>query len=56
MRKLLLLITILLSPSIALAHEGHGGVGLFHHFVDLAPALGLLVVIAAGLMWVKNRK
>ena len=56
MRKLLLLTAIILSPMTAIAHEGHGGVGLFHHFMDLAPALGLLAVIAAGFIWVKRRK
>ncbi|MCK8045963.1 hypothetical protein MSG37_13830 [Shewanella sp. 1CM18E] len=56
MRKLLLLGTILLSPAVAFAHEGHGGVGLFHHFVDLAPALALLAVIGVGFVWVKKRK
>ena len=56
MRKSLLIIAMLLSPTAAFAHEGHGGVGLFHHFMDLAPALALLAVIAVGFVWVKNRK
>lgn len=56
MSRFLILATALLTPTLAFAHDGHGGVGLFHHFMDLAPALALLVVIAAGVMWVKNRK
>jgi hypothetical protein len=56
MSKFLILAITLLTPTLAFAHEGHGGVGLFHHFMDLAPALALLVVIAAGIMWVKKRK
>lgn len=56
MSKFLILTLTLLTPTLAFAHSGHGGVGLFHHFIDLAPALVLLVVIAAGIMWVKNNK
>ena len=56
MSKFLLLTFSLLTPTVVFAHEGHGGVGLFHHFMDLAPALALLAVIAGGIMWVKNRK
>ncbi|QQX81901.1 hypothetical protein JK628_08870 [Shewanella sp. KX20019] len=56
MSKFLILAFTLLTPTLAFAHEGHGGIGLFHHFMDLAPALALLVVIAAGVMWVKKRK
>ncbi|GIU15454.1 MULTISPECIES: hypothetical protein [unclassified Shewanella] len=54
MRKLLLV--ALLSPMTVMAHEGHGGIGLFHHLADLAPAIALLAVIAAGFIWVKKRK
>ncbi|MGS0679816.1 hypothetical protein ACVBIL_01525 [Shewanella sp. 125m-7] len=56
MRKLLLLNIMLLLPSVAFAHDGHGGVGLFHHFLELVPVLGLLAVVAAGVIWVKKRK
>lgn len=54
MRKLLL--AILFLPTTVMAHEGHGGIGLFHHFVDLAPVIALLAVMAAGFIWVKKRK
>ncbi|ABI71960.1 MULTISPECIES: hypothetical protein [Shewanella] len=33
-------------PSIAMAHEGHGGVGLFHHFIQLTPAIALVAIVA----------
>ncbi|MCL1059088.1 hypothetical protein L2729_14000 [Shewanella gelidimarina] len=56
MSKFLILTLSLLTPTLAFAHEGHGGVGLFHHFMNMAPALALLVVIAAGIMWVKKHK
>lgn len=33
-------------PSIAMAHEGHGGVELFHHFMQLTPAIALVAIVA----------
>ncbi|WOT06410.1 hypothetical protein [Shewanella youngdeokensis] len=56
MSKFLLLATTLLTPTLAFAHEGHGGIGLFHHFMDMAPALALVAVIGAGVVWAKNHK
>ncbi|WP_175609522.1 hypothetical protein [Shewanella sp. UCD-KL21] len=34
------------SPTLALAHEGHGAVGLFHHLYELAPAIALVAIVA----------
>ena len=56
MAKSLFTIFILLFSAVAVAHEGHGGVGFFHHIMDLAPALALLGIIAVGFVWVKNRR
>ncbi|MBB1317119.1 hypothetical protein H5123_05640 [Shewanella sp. SR43-4] len=41
-------------PSIAMAHEGHGGVGLFHHFTQLTPAI-VLVAIVAFIYWKRSK-
>ncbi len=35
-----------LAPSLAHAHAGHGGFGLFHHALDLV----LMLVVVAALM------
>ncbi|GIU53052.1 MULTISPECIES: hypothetical protein [Shewanella] len=34
------------APTLAFAHEGHGGVGLFHHMYELAPAIALVAIVA----------
>ncbi|WP_168926906.1 hypothetical protein [Shewanella donghaensis] len=34
------------SPTLAFAHEGHGAPGLFHHLSELAPAIGLVAIVA----------
>lgn len=54
--KLLFAMLFTLLPALALAHPGHGGVGLFHHLLDLAPAIILVALIAWAGIWVKNRK
>ncbi|GGB70289.1 hypothetical protein K8B83_12325 [Shewanella inventionis] len=41
-------------PSLAMAHEGHGGVGLFHHLLELTPAIAL-VAIAAFIYWKRSK-
>ncbi|WP_165399023.1 MULTISPECIES: hypothetical protein [Shewanella] len=41
-------------PCAAFAHEGHGGIGLFHHMYDLLPVVGA-VIIVAGLWLAKKR-
>ncbi|WP_372870615.1 hypothetical protein [Shewanella sp.] len=46
---------LLLVPATAMAHEGHGGVGLFHHLMDLLPAIAL-VAIAGTWWWARGRK
>ncbi|WP_179026095.1 hypothetical protein [Shewanella sp. Scap07] len=46
---------ILLLPFSALAHEGHGGLGLFHHMYDLLPVIGAIVIVL-GLWLVKKRR
>lgn len=54
--KLLLVLLCMLVPSMAWAHPGHGGVGLFHHLLDLAPAVILVALIAWAGIWAKSRK
>ncbi|MBW3139669.1 hypothetical protein [Ferrimonas balearica] len=44
MKKPIALLTAL-APSLAYAHPGHGGLGLFHHAWDVM----LMVVVAAAL-------
>ncbi|GGI75843.1 hypothetical protein [Shewanella gelidii] len=51
-----LLMATLLVPGVAMAHTGHGGIGLFHHLVDMAPALTLVALVGYGVVWAKNRK
>ncbi|MGK0409397.1 MAG: hypothetical protein ACJASB_001553 [Shewanella psychromarinicola] len=41
-------------PTIAMAHEGHGGVGLFHHLAQLSPAI-MLVAIVAFVYWKRTK-
>ncbi|MGL5046381.1 MAG: hypothetical protein ACRC6S_02060 [Shewanella sp.] len=54
--KILLVLLCMLVPSMAWAHIGHGGVGLFHHLLELAPAIILVALIACVGIWAKNRK
>ncbi|MGL4937259.1 hypothetical protein [Shewanella sp.] len=54
--KLLLVLLVSLLPTMVWAHEGHGGVGLFHHLLDLLPAIILVALIAVAGIWAKNRK
>jgi hypothetical protein len=44
----------LFAPAV-LAHSGHGGVGLFHHFPQFMPLLLLLVCLCGGYLWLKRR-
>ncbi|MCL1046811.1 hypothetical protein Q4601_12945 [Shewanella sp. 1_MG-2023] len=34
------------APTAVFAHEGHGGMGLFHHLYELAPAITLVAIVA----------
>ncbi|WP_181317859.1 hypothetical protein [Shewanella morhuae] len=54
--KILLILLCALAPSMVWAHPGHGGVGLFHHLLDLAPAVILVALVVWAGMWAKNRK
>ncbi|MGL4612916.1 MAG: hypothetical protein ACRCVV_03260 [Shewanella sp.] len=54
--KFLFVLLVSLLPSMVWAHEGHGGVGLFHHLLDLMPAIILVALIAVAGVWAKNRK
>ncbi|QSX31300.1 MULTISPECIES: hypothetical protein [Shewanella] len=47
------LLILCLLPSLALAHEGHGGVGLFHHLLELWPVVLLPALMTAW--WLKRR-
>ncbi|WP_162928506.1 hypothetical protein [Shewanella japonica] len=35
-----------ITPSLVMAHEGHGGVGLFHHMYEVVPAIVLVAIVA----------
>lgn len=52
--KLLFAMLFTLLPALAWAHPGHGGVGLFHHLLDLAPAVILVALIAWAGIWAKK--
>ncbi|MGZ9899418.1 hypothetical protein [Shewanella gaetbuli] len=54
MKKALSTLLLTAAPALAMAHEGHGGVGLFHHMAELVPAI-ILVVIAAFVIWKRTR-
>ncbi|MFC3185918.1 hypothetical protein ACFOD0_03320 [Shewanella intestini] len=54
MKKLISLSALAATPTLALAHEGHGGVGLFHHMVDLVPAIALVAVVGF-IIWKRTR-
>ncbi|PIW62740.1 hypothetical protein [Shewanella sp. CG12_big_fil_rev_8_21_14_0_65_47_15] len=54
--KLLLVLLFTLLPTMAWAHPGHGGVGLFHHLLDFAPAIILVALLVWAGVWAKNRK
>ncbi|WP_394129458.1 hypothetical protein [Shewanella maritima] len=54
MKKALSVIALAAAPSLAMAHEGHGGIGLFHHLSDLVPAIAL-VAVAAFIIWKRTR-
>ncbi|MGL4835542.1 MAG: hypothetical protein ACRCXH_14115, partial [Shewanella sp.] len=54
--KLLLVLLVSLLPTMVWAHEGHGGVGFFHHLLELLPAIILVALIAVAGVWAKNRK
>ncbi len=43
-----------LSPGLALAHEGHGGIGLLHHAMDLIPLVALAGLAVWGISKFKN--
>ena len=54
MKYLSIAVFLATMPSLAMAHEGHGGVGLFHHLMDLAPAIAL-VAIGALIYWKRSK-
>lgn len=54
--KLLFAMFFALLPGLAWAHPGHDGVGLFHHMLDLVPAIILVALLACAGIWAKNRK
>ncbi len=53
MKKALFVLASLL-PSIAFAHPGHDGVGLFHHMNDILPILALIIIVAGLIIWKKR--
>ncbi|QYJ80335.1 hypothetical protein [Shewanella acanthi] len=54
--KLLFALMSCLLPSLVWAHSGHGGVGLFHHLLDFAPAMVLVLLVVWVGIWAKNKK
>ncbi|NKF49196.1 hypothetical protein G3R49_01215 [Shewanella sp. WXL01] len=46
MKKLISTAALAAISTSALAHEGHGGVGLFHHVAELVPAIALVAIVA----------
>lgn len=55
MRNTIAALALASTPTLAFAHEGHGAVGLFHHLMDLAPAIAL-VGVAAFIIWKRANK
>ncbi|MDP5146494.1 hypothetical protein ORI98_08595 [Shewanella sp. ULN5] len=50
MNKFIWSLSLMAISGAALAHEGHGAPGLFHHFEQMAPAI-ILVAVVAGIIW-----
>ena len=46
MKTKLSALLLAVSPSLAFAHEGHGGIGLFHHISEVMPAIALIAIVA----------
>lgn len=54
MKKMLACIALLSAPSMALAHTGHAGVGLFHHMFDILPFVAVVIIAAGAYLWKRN--
>ncbi|WP_298445457.1 hypothetical protein [uncultured Ferrimonas sp.] len=48
MHRVILAISASLVPLTASAHDGHGGLGLFHHASDLMPMIAVVAAVWAG--------
>ncbi|WP_299794304.1 hypothetical protein [uncultured Shewanella sp.] len=55
MKNVLSMIALLAMPSMAMAHEGHNGVGLFHHMFDILPFVAVVIIAAGAFIWKKNQ-
>ncbi|MBY5921607.1 hypothetical protein [Ferrimonas balearica] len=44
-----------LAPSLAYAHPGHGGLGIFHHAWDVVVMLVVVAALVAGWQLYKRR-
>ncbi|MEC4725381.1 hypothetical protein HWQ46_07460 [Shewanella sp. D64] len=55
MRKLTSLIALTFIPSLAWAHPGHDGIGLFHHMFDLLPIVAVIILVAGVYIWKRKQ-
>ncbi|EDQ00393.1 hypothetical protein KT99_11098 [Shewanella benthica KT99] len=55
MKTVLSMMALVAMPSMAWAHSGHNGIGLFHHLQDLLPIVAAIFIVAAYMLWKKHR-
>jgi len=55
MKKVLSMIALLAMPTMAMAHSGHEGVGMFHHMFDILPLVAVVIIAAGAFVWKKNQ-
>lgn len=51
MKFVLSIFTLLYMPTIAWAHTGHDGIGLFHHLFDILPIIAVVILVAGAYIW-----
>lgn len=55
MKTVLSIIALIFMPTLAWAHPGHGGIGLFHHLFDLLPIIAVIILVAGVYVWKRKQ-